>query len=127
VPTSVIAYVPPVDTAARQQRAILEFARTHDLYIQVISSNPQACAQAVAGGLARVVLAAADPRNGLRNLVTAAGGSMRFVREPRERLTVAGLFRRLAGRGQSPHDIAEMHGLDTVDVREILRRSQPPS
>lgn len=127
MPTPVIAYVPPDDPGRRQERAILRFAKMHDLAIQALCNDPQACARSITAGAAVVVLAAADPRNGLRHLVAGVGGSILFVREPRERLTVASLFRRLAGRGHSPHDIAEMHGLDTVDVREILRRGQPPN
>jgi hypothetical protein len=47
---------------------------------------------------------------------------VRFVREPRERLTVAGLFRRLSGQGKTPHEIADLHGINTTDVVQILRR-----
>lgn len=125
MPTPVIAYIEVSEQATKIHRAISKFCEERDLEIQALASTPQAAAQAVAAGTAGLVVAAVDPRNGLRHLVTVAHGQVVFVRHPRERLTVAGLFRRLFEHGKTPHEIAEMHDIDTTDVHQILRRGQP--
>src|ERR1044072_6211850 len=77
--TPVIVYIHPDDQSERQQKAILGHCAEHDLEILGSVATPEAAAQAVGGGISSVVIAATDPRNGLRSQVVAAGGEVRFV------------------------------------------------
>lgn len=117
-----IAYIEPGGNEARQQRAVLDLATRQAFNVVTICAEPGACAAAVAAGLAEVVLAAVDPRNGLREQVAAAGGRAVFAREPRMLPTLRDLLDRALRRGRTPHDIAELLDAETDDVSGLLRR-----
>lgn len=121
----VIAYIELSDQGTKLHRAITKFCEDRNFEIVTLAATPNAAAQAVAAGEADTVVAAVDPRNGLRHMVTIAQGRVVFVRPPRQRLTVARLFRRLFEKGKSPQEIARMHEMNTTDVRRILERGLP--
>lgn len=117
-----VAYLTPGPTEERQTRDITRFCAAHDLDVTARATDVETCARLVASGLAEVVVAAADPRNGLRHRVTVAGGRTVFVREARGRIpSLADWLRRAAGRGVTPRQIGQAVGEDTTDVSRIMR------
>jgi hypothetical protein len=116
-----VVYVNPGPTAQRQQRAIVDWCTAHGYWVRAMCTEVCACEQAVRAGIARVVVAATDPRNGLRSRVAAAGGRVELVRANDRPPTLADLLRRAVTR-RSPHDIAHGLDMDTTDVSNIIRR-----
>lgn len=119
---SVIAYVNPDDVWERQIQAILGFTEEHDLSIAARCGLPAACAEAVTGGVAEVVVASVDPRNGLREAVEAAGGRLVLVRERSRNPSLRDFLARALGRGRTPHEIADLTGDTTGEVADLIRR-----
>jgi hypothetical protein len=115
-------YVQPDETAERQRRHIIEYCDTYDLDVRSICVSPAAAAEAVAGGIAEVVVAAQDPRNGLRHLVSEAGGRLDLVREHHRLPTLREFLSRALRRGRTPHDIAHGLGSETTDISELLKQ-----
>jgi hypothetical protein len=120
--TPAIAYIHPGADEDRQKRNILGYAHTHHLTLEVICSAPQSCAQAVAGGVASVVIASVDPRNGLRDAVTAAGGTLVLVRERSRVPSLREFLNGAVRQGKTPHDIARLTGDTTGEVARLFER-----
>jgi len=120
--TPVIVYIHPDDQSERQQKAILGHCAEHDLEILGSVATPEAAAQAVGGGISSVVIAATDPRNGLRSQVVAAGGEVRFVRERSRIPTLRDFLSRAVKGGRTPSDIARAIGSETSEISELLKR-----
>jgi hypothetical protein len=120
--TPVIMYVEPDDTAERQHRHIIEYCEDRDLNVTSICESPAAAAEAVRGGIAQVVVAARDPRNGLRHAVTIAGGRVELVRDHNRLPSLRDFLARALRRGRTPHDIASGVGDETTDIAELLKR-----
>lgn len=120
--THVIMYVEPDDTAERQRRHILAYCEGEDLDVRSVCVSPAAAAEAVAGGIATVVVAAQDPRNGLRALVAAAGGRVQLVRDQTRLPTLREFLAQALRRGRTPRDIAHAVGDETADIAELLKQ-----
>lgn len=120
--TRVIAFVNPDDVWDRQIQSILGFAEEHDLTIAARCAAPRACAEAVTGGVAELVIASVDPRNGLREAVEAAGGTLLLVRERSRNPSLRDFLGRALKRGRSPHDIAHLTGDTTGEVADLIKR-----
>lgn len=120
--TPVIAYVNPDDVWERQIQAILGYVHEHDMTIAARCGLPGACAEAVAGGVAEVVVASVDPRNGLREAIAAAGGSLAIVRERSRVPSLREFLSLVLRRGKTSHDIAHLTGDTTGEVDELIRR-----
>jgi hypothetical protein len=128
--TPVIAYVNPGDAWERQINAILGYAAEHELAIAARCSAPDACALAVAAGVAAVVVASVDPRNGLREAIDAAGGTLRLVRERSRTPSLRDFLAKALGRGKSPREIAHLTGYTTGEVDDMIKRlglRKPPN
>jgi hypothetical protein len=124
-----VAYLTPGPHEDRQIRAIYRLCEELDLTVTTRATDIEACARLIAEGHADVVVAASDPRNGLRHLVTVAGGRVEFARTTARLPTLADWLRRAAGRGVTPHQIAKAVGEDTTDVSRIMRElglNKPP-
>ncbi len=118
----VIVYIKHGPSDAQQEAAVVEYCHQRDYEGVARASHPDAAASLVNSGLADLVVAAFDPRDGLRHKVRIAGGTVEFVRQPRQPTTVAILFQRLLRRGKTESEIAAMHEMSTTDVRQILIR-----
>ena len=121
MPTRAVAYLTPGDTENRQQRAITDFCHLHDLLVTSRTTNVHAAAQLIHDGLADVVVAETDPRNGLRTAVDAAGGRLEVVHQRANVPTLADWLRRAAGRGITPRQIAAAVGVTTGAVVNVMR------
>lgn len=119
---AVIAYVNPDDDRVRQVQAILDYIHANDQSIAARCSTPAACAQAISGGMAEVVVAAVDPRNGLREAVASVGGTLALVRERSRNPTLREFLSRAVGKGRTPHDIAHLIGDSTTEVARLIER-----
>lgn len=118
----VIVYIKSGPSDAQQEAAVVEHCRRRGYEGVARAHDPDSAASLVYSGLADLVVAAFDPRDGLRHMVRLAGGDVEFVRQPRQPTTVAVLFQRLIRRGKTESEIAEMHEMSTTDVRQILLR-----
>ena len=124
-----VAYLTPGPTEGRQVRAIDLLCEELGLVYTTRATDIQACVRLIAAGHAQVVVAASDPRNGLRHLVTVAGGRVEFARTHARIPTLADWLRRALGRGATPHEIGDMFGESTTDVSRIMRElgiDRPP-
>jgi hypothetical protein len=119
--TPVIAYVRP-DEPPLQLAALLAYIEERGLTIVASCREPGPAAEAVTAGLASVVVASVDPRNGLRSAVAGAGGTLWLVRGRAHLASATDLLRLAVRRGRTPHEIADSLGADTTDVRELLKR-----
>lgn len=118
----VIVYIKPGPSDSQQEAAVVDHCRQRRYEGVARADDPDAAANLVRSGLAELVVAAFDPRDGLRHKVRVAGGQVEFVRQPRQPTTVALLFQRLLRRGKTESEIATMHEMNTTDVRQILLR-----
>ena|SRR5690348_10347303 len=119
----IVVYIHPDEgDEYKQERAILGFCAEHHLSILCSVTSPEAAAQAVHGGISGTVVAATDPRNGLRSLVGLAGGEVRFVRERSRLPTLRDFLGRAVKAGRTPSDIARAIGSETTDISELLKR-----
>lgn len=120
MPRAVI-YLSPGSTEDRQERAVTQLCDALGLVVTARATTVDACVRLIADRLAEVVVAAADPRNGLRHKVTVAGGRVEFARQPVVRLpTLADWLRRAIGRGVTPHQIGRAVDESTIDVSRIM-------
>lgn len=120
--TPAIVYIHPGADEDKQKRLILDYAHANDLAPEVICSKPESCAQAVAGGVSDVVIAAVDPRNGLRDAISEAGGTLILIRERSRTPSLRDFLGRAASRGKTPHDIAHLIGDTTGEVAKLFER-----
>lgn len=120
--TKAAIYIHPDGNEDKQQRAVVDHCDRQGYDIASIANTPEAVAQAIADGHAEVVVAATDPRNGLRNLIAVAGGRTEFVRERSRAPTLRDFLNRAVQRGRTNHQIAEGIGSETTDITELLKR-----
>jgi hypothetical protein len=116
-------YIKPGPSHDQQEAAVVDHCRSHEYQGVGVAHDPDAAASLIQSGLAGLVVAAFDPRDGLRHKVRLAGGEVEFVRQPRQPTTVALLFQRLKRSGTTESEIAAMHEMNTTDVRQILLRA----
>lgn len=116
-----VLYLRPGATVNRQERAVTRLCDALGLVVISRASDPDVCAGLVADGLAEVVVAEVDPRNGLRHKVTVAGGRVAFARDKTHAPTLADWLRRAIGRGVTPRQIGHAVGESTTDVSRIMR------
>lgn len=115
-----IIYLSPDSTADRQERAVTQLCDSLGLVVTTRATTVDACVQLIAARLAEVVVAATDPRNGLRHAVTLAGGRVEFARDRTRLPTLADWLRRAIGRGVTPHQIGRAVDESTIDVSRIM-------
>lgn len=120
--TRVVIYIHPDQHEQKQERAIIGFCAEHDFEILGAARTPESAAQAVAAGISHTVVAATDPRNGLRSMVGVAGGEMLFVRERSRTPTLRDFLGRAVQTGRTPSQIARLIGSETTDISELLHR-----
>jgi len=120
--TRVVVYIHPDEHEQKQQKAILGFCAEHDFEICGSARTPESAAQAVAAGISQTVVAATDPRNGLRSMVGVAGGEVVFVRERSRTPTLREFLGRAVNGGRTPSQIARLIGSETTDISELLNR-----
>lgn len=120
----VIIYIKPGPSTEQQIAAVADHCNRQDYEGAARVHHPDEAAALIQSGLADLVVAAFDPRDGLRHVVRLAGGDVEFVRPPSQPTTVTSLFQRLLRRGKTPSEIAQMHDMDTGEVRHILERGE---
>jgi hypothetical protein len=122
MPDRAVAFLAPGPTDDRQRRHILRFCDARGYTMTTRTDDMYAAARLIAEGFADVVVAATDPRNGVRQLVESAGGRFEVAREPvRRPPTLADWLRRALRRGVTPHHIARAVGETTTDVGQVMR------
>lgn len=120
--TPVVAYVHPDGDEKKQHRTLLKLCKERAFVIESICDNPRACAEAVAAGVAAIVIAVLDHRVGLRHAVALAGGTVVFARARVSRLpSLREWLGRATRRGATDHEIAQVVGESTTDVTQLLR------
>lgn len=117
----VVAYIRTDDDAQRQERLITKFCAQHDLQPVARAASPHAAAQVIAAGQITTVVAVSDRRDGLRHLVSVAGGEVRFIRAHERLPSLREWLGRAVGHGATPAEIGHLVGEDTTDVRRLLR------
>lgn len=121
MPTPVIAYVRP-DEPSPQLAALLKYIEERGFTIVATCREPRQAAEAIVGGLAEIVVASVDPRDGLRSAVAHAGGTLKLVRDRARAVSMRDLLRGALRRGRTPRDIARGLGADTTEVADLIKR-----
>lgn len=121
MPDRVVLYLSP-GSEDRQERAVARLCESLGLHITTRATNVDACVQLIVDDIADIVVAAADPRNGLRHRVSLAGGRILFARDRRQLPTLADWLRRAVGRGVTAHQLSEVFDEPTVEVSRIMQQ-----
>lgn len=124
----VIELIRPDEDELRQERLISKFCAERDLKVTVRVQSIDAAAQVVAAGVVATVVAVSDRHDGLRHLISIAGGTVLFIRTRSRIPSLREWLTRAARRGTTPSQIGRAVGESTTDVRRLMRELgiQPP-
>jgi len=112
----------------KQEAVALAAAAAERLRVLALCTHWQDCLSLILTHHITAVVCALDPGDDARSAIETAGGRLLVARETTSRIrrSVNQLVARLAGRGMTPAEIAEVLDVPTRDVRRSLNQLPRP-